>query len=359
MSGASAAYELAARGTVILLEAESSAGFHSTGRSAALYTRNYGGPAVRAMNIASEPFLASPPPGFCEAPLLSPRGALTVTGPDHVGELDALLAMSEPGQPIVPVDPAEACAMVPFLRPERVAGAVLEAGVADIDVASLHQGYLKGARARGALVLTGQPVEAMTREAGRWRVRTRTDAFEAAVVVDAAGAWADRIGALAGTGPIGLVPKRRTAIVIDAPEGLRTASLPAVDFAGADAYIKPDAGRLMASPGDATPTDPHDAWPDDMDVAVLADWIGRETRIEVRRIVHSWAGLRSFVADGVPVVGFDPVVPGFFWLAGQGGCGIMMAPSLAALTASLCASEPPASPEIAAATSPLRLGRAA
>jgi D-arginine dehydrogenase len=164
-------------------------------------------------------------------------------------------------------------------------------------------------------------------------VEAATGTHRAPVVVNAAGAWADGIGAMAGAAPIGLVAKRRTAIVIDGPPGLDTRALPCVDFAETDAYIKPEAGRLMASPGDAIPDLAQDVRPDEMDIAVLADWIGRETTIEVRRIAQSWAGLRSFVADEGPVVWADPDAPGFFWNAAQGGYGIMMAPTLARVAA--------------------------
>jgi len=335
IAGASAAYALAARGTVLLLEAEDSTGYHATGRSAALFTRNYGGAVVRRVNAASAAFFRAPPGGFCPTPLLTPRGCLTVAQGDAASDLDDLLAMSEPGEDIVPMDPEAACAMVPFLRPERVSYAVYEANVADIDVATLHLSYLKGARARGAQVMTKHAVTALAHAPAGWSVQTARDSFTATYVINAAGAWADQIGAMVGARPIGLIPKRRTAIVIDAPPGIDCSNLPALDFAGLDAYFKPEGGRLMASPGDATPTAPHDAWPDDMDVAVLADWIERETKLKVEKIRHSWAGLRSFVADEAPVVGFDPKVPHFFWLAGQGGFGIMMAPALATLTADL------------------------
>jgi D-arginine dehydrogenase len=336
ISGASAAYTLAEQGSVLLLEAEPAMGYHSTGRSAALFTRNYGGPVVRQINAASEPFFRTPPPGFCDAPLLTPRGALTVALPEHAATLDALLAMSEPGEEVCLIDPKDACEMVPFLRPERVSRAVYEANVTDIDVANLHLGYLKGAKARGAKTLAAQPVTGMSYQSGVWHIETQGDHFSAATIINAAGAWADKIGTMAGARSIGLVPKRRTAMIINGPDGLQCGAMPLVDFAGFGAYIKPEAGKLMASPGDATPTDPHDAWADDMDIAILADRIEQETTIEVTKIEHSWAGLRSFVADEAPVVGFDPEVSGFFWLAGQGGYGIMMAPALSVMTADLC-----------------------
>jgi D-arginine dehydrogenase len=337
IAGASAAFELSGHGTVLLLEAEETTGYHATGRSAALFTRNFGGPVVRQINAASAGFFQSPPVGFCETPLLTSRGCLTVAQSEHAAELDALLAMSEPGEEIIELDPKDACEMVPFLRPERVSRAVYEANVSDIDVATLHLSYLKGAKARGAIVVTKQTVKAIEKVANVWNVQTAGDRFLGAKVINAAGAWADQVGAMAGARSIGLTPKKRSAMIIKAPLNTDCAGVPAVDFAGSDAYLKPDAGMLMVSPGDATPTDPHDAWADDMDIAVLADWVEQETTIEVTKIEHSWAGLRSFVADEAPVVGFDPQVPDFFWLAAQGGYGIMMAPELAMLTADLCA----------------------
>jgi len=356
MAGASAAYALSAQGSVLVLEAEDVTGYHATGRSAALFTRNYGCTTVRAVNAASVAFYKSPPPGFCDTPLLMPRGCLTVASAALAGELDAVLALSTPDAEIVEVAPQEARAMVPFLRPDAVARAVYEAGVSDIDVATLHLSYLKAAKARGALVLTRQPVAALTRQGTCWRVDTAHDSFQAKTVINAAGAWADKVGRMAGAQPIGLVPMRRTAIIVAGPDGVDCGAMPAVDFAGTDAYLKPDAGKLMASPGDAVPVEPHDAWADDMDIAVLADWIMQQTTLEITRIEHSWAGLRSFVPDGAPVVGFDPVVPDFVWLAGQGGYGIMMAPALAALTADLCAgSKTPLTAQFAQALSPLRV----
>ena len=339
ISGASVGYELAARGSVLLLETESSAGHHSTGRSAALFTRNFGGEVVRRINATALPFFEAPPDDFTDTPLLAPRGALTVAAEGDEDWLDALLALSAPGAEIVTLTSSEALERVPFLRPERVAAAVWEAGVHDIDVARLHQAYLRGFARRGGTLARGAEVMALDREGRFWAASTRAEMHHAGVVVNAAGAWAGRIGAMAGAADIGLVPKRRTCILIDAPEGSDVGTLPVTEFAGSEVYVKPDGGRLMASPGDATPDVPHDVQPDEMDVAVLADWLQRETRLTIRRIAHKWAGLRSFVADDAPVVGFDPQARGFFWLAAQGGYGIMMAPALSRATAALCTGE--------------------
>ena len=335
ISGAAAAYELAAHGTVLLIEAETTPGYHSTGRSAALFTRNYGNGVVRRINQASHDFFLGPPAGFCEHPLLTPRGSLTIAGPGQEAGLDAILQLSAPGHEIEPVTAAKALRLAPVLRPERVAMAAHEPGVTDIDVAGLHQGYLRGLRQRGGQLLCGMRVEHLAQIAGGWQATAGEKVVTGRIIVNAAGAWAGHVGNMAGAASIGLVPKRRTAIVVDAPEGINVADMPAVDFIGSDAYLKPDAGRIMASPGDQTPSEPQDCQPDEFDVAVLADWLETETLVKVRRIGSSWAGLRSFVADESPVVGFDSKAGGFFWLAGQGGYGIMMAPALAQAAAGL------------------------
>ena len=319
ISGASAAHGLAASGSVVLLEAEAQPGHHATGRSAALFTPNYGPPVVRRVLALAHGFFHDPPDGLVERPLLSRRGAITVAAP---GEEDRL-------PPLPRLSPAQALRLAPLLRPERVAATVLDDGVDDIDAAALHQGYLAGLRARGGEVLTDHRVEAMAREGGAWRLEARRGTVRARVVVNAAGAWADQVGAVAGAAPIGLVPKRRTAILLDPPEGTDLRAMPLVDFAADAAYLKPEAGMLMASLGDATPCEPSDTQPEELDVALLAERVERETTLVIRRIPHRWAGLRSFVADGAPVVGFDARAPDFLWLAGQGGYGIMMAPTLA------------------------------
>lgn len=335
ISGASAAYELAAHGTVALLEAETTPGYHSTGRSAALFTRNYGSRIVRGINATSEIFFTNPPSGFCQTALLTSRGSLTVAPPGHESSLDALLDMSIEEAPINLLTADQTLNLAPLLRPERVGAAAFEPGVADIDVANLHQGYLRGLRQKGGELFVKHRIDAMEHGANGWRITAGKHVLRARQIINAAGAWADEIGALAAAAPIGLVPKRRTGIIVDIPQGIEISAMPAIDFSETDAYIKPEAGMLMASPGDQTPIDPQDARPDEMDIAILVDWLERETIVSVRRIAHSWAGLRSFVVDEDPVVGFDPEVADLFWLTAQGGYGIMMAPTLAKATASL------------------------
>lgn len=338
IAGASVAYELAEQSRVLIIEAEPQPGYHSTGRSAALFTRNYGNDLVRRINSLSEPFFYNPPAGLVDGPLLEPRGAMSIAAPDNEAELDHLISLSTGNDPIVALSMNETLSMVPFLREERIGRAVFEPGVKDIEVATLLQSYLKAYKQLNGQLVTDERVNSLMYKDSGWTVTTQRNTYRAKTIINAAGAWADEIGALAGATPIGLVAKRRTGIIVDATSGYDVGDLPCIDFVGNGAYIKPDSGKLMASPGDATPTQPQDVQPEEMDVAMLADWIQRETLIPIPRILNSWAGLRSFVADDSPVVGFDSSAPGFFWHAGQGGYGIMMAPALARAAASLCLS---------------------
>lgn len=335
ISGTAAAYELALHGSVLLVEAETAPGYHATGRSAALFTPHQGTQLVQAINRVSAAFFANPPDGFVDQPLLSPRGNLTIAEPGQEDRLQALLALSAPGREVHEINATAVLAMAPLLRPERIGAAVHEPGVADIDVDALHQGYLRGFKQRGGVLVSGQRITALRRTGELWTAQTPDSSFQARIIVNAAGAWADHVAVLAGSVPIGLVPRRRTAIIVDGPIRIDTRAMPAVDFTSTEAYFKPDGGRIMASLGDQDPVEAQDIRPDEWEIAVLADWLQNETLLTIRRIEHSWAGLRSFVADDSPVLGFDDVVPNFFWLAAQGGYGIMMAPALGRVVAEL------------------------
>jgi D-arginine dehydrogenase len=227
---------------------------------------------------------------------------------------------------------------VPVLRAGYLAGAFLEPHSMDVDVNGLHQGFLKGARGRGARIVTDAEVKAIEHRGG-WRVETAAGEFRATVLVDAAGAWADEIAVMAGLRPIGLQPRRRTAFNIPAPPEETIADWPLVDDVGAEFYFKPDAGQLLVSPADATPSPPMDAYPEDIDVAIGVERLERATTIEVDRVSRSWAGLRTFAGDGSPVVGADDEAPDFFWLAGQGGYGIKTASALSRVCAALVAGD--------------------
>ena len=335
IAGASAAFELSKQGRVVLLEREDQPGYHTTGRSAALFTEAYGNATIRALTRASRAFLEHPPDGFAAAPLLAPRGALTIAAADrHAAFAAALRELSERDDTIREIDLEHAARLFPPLNRAVVRYAHLEPTAMDMDVHAIHQGYLKGARARGGVLVTGARIE--TIEPG-WQVRARDATYRAPVVVNAAGAWADEVGRLAGAAPIGLVPKRRTVLLFDPPRGIESAAWPMVIDVDETCYMKPDAGRLLASPADETPSPPTDAQPEEEDIAHAIDRLERFTTLKVARVTHKWAGLRSFVADKTLVAGVAPGAPGFFWAAGQGGYGIQTSPAMGRIVAALVA----------------------
>jgi len=336
IAGASAAYELSVHGSVIVLEREDQPGYHSTGRSAAVFTEAYGNASIRGLTVSSRAFFEAPPGGFCDTPILSPRGVVFIGREDQQASLEAIY---EETRGLVPdarrIDAAEVLHRVPFLRPDYVGAGVLEPDAMDIDVNALHQGYLRGLRSRGGKIVTDADVTGLTRTTEGWSIETRAGTFAAPVVINAAGAWCDVIGQMAGCRPLGLVPKRRTAFIFDAPDGVQVDDCALVVDADEKFYFKPDSGRLLGSPADETPVEPCDVQPEELDIAVAADRIMKATSVDIRHIRNKWAGLRSFVADKTLVAGFDPVQDGFFWLAGQGGYGIQTSPAMATLSAAL------------------------
>ena len=340
MAGASVAAELASSRRVILLEAEDQPGMHATGRSAAMFFESYGNATVRALTRASREFLERPPTGFAAAPLLSPRGAMFVADAPRLFLLEAMLEADPVTCDFRPLDVAEARAQCPLLSEDWVAGGLLDESGHDMDVAAIHLGYLKQGRHAGMQLVTGAGDTRIARVGNVWQVQTRVGMFAAPVLVNAAGAWADVVAKQAGVRPIGLQPLRRTAVLIAAPAGYDIARWPMVIDVEDEFYFKPDAGKLLLSPANEDPMPPCDAFPDDIDVAIAVDRFENATGTRVDRVGHSWAGLRSFVADRSPVAGFDAEAPGFFWLAGQGGYGIQMAPALARAAAALVTGGP-------------------
>lgn len=336
MAGAAAAAHLAAGRRVVLLERESQPGYHSTGRSAALFTETYGNRAIRVLTGAGRAFYENWADGFTEHPILKPRGALMFAMPGQEAPLDEAWADLSALDPRVRrLDSVETRAMVPVLRPDHVIGAVYEPDAMDIDVHELHQGYLRLLRRRGGRIVTNAEVRGIARDGHAWTAATTAGDFAAPVVVNAGGAWADVVGALAGLPPVGLVPKRRTALTIAPPAAIDTSAWPMTLDVAETFYFKPDAGRLLVSPADETPIEPCDVQPDELDVAIAIDRLMRATTIDVTRVERKWAGLRSFVADKTTVCGFDPLTDGFFWLAGQGGYGIQTAEAMARSAVSL------------------------
>ena len=342
IAGASVGHWLAGRGSVVLLERESQPGYHTTGRSAALFLESYGTPQVRALTSASRAFLDHPPAGFTDVPLLGPRGAMLI-GTEAQRELvdahwDVVRALMPHARRL---DGAELRALVPVLRPVITDG-VLEPDAADIDVHALHQGYLRAVKRSGGRVVNDAEVVSLARTGGAWQARTRDGAtWQAPVVVNAAGAWCDVVARLAGVPPIGLVPKRRSAFVFAPPAGMDGSRWPT--FAAVDEtwYVKPETNNtLIGSPANEDPAEPHDVQPEELDIAIGIDRIQAMTTLEIRRPSRTWAGLRSFVADGDLVGGFDPAAEGFFWLAAQGGYGIQTSAAMGEACAALAAGEP-------------------
>ena len=342
IAGASMGWELAGQRRVLLLERESQPGYHTTGRSAALYSATYGTANIRALTRASRAFYDAPPPEFGTSPILTPRGVVYLAGPDQLDLLDAAYAE------ILPLNPGvrrltrdELLAELPCLRPEAVAAGMSEPGAADIDVHALHQGYLRGLRQRGGAIRCNAEVTGLQRLDDGWRVTLAGgEAITAGAVVNAAGAWADVVAALAGVPPIGLEPRRRTAFTFPVPAGMDASGWPAVIGIDESYYFKPDAGQLLGSPANADPVAPHDVVPEELDVALGIHRIEQVTSFQIRRPSHSWAGLRSFVADGDLVIGWDNHVPRFFWLAAQGGYGIQSAAGAALLARQFALDEP-------------------
>ncbi len=340
MAGASAAWALAERHRVVLVEMETQPGHHATGRSASVLSETVGHPVVCALAAASRPFLTAPPDGFAEHPLLLPRGLLWV-GTDH--ERVALDELAESAQAVAPsvrrLDAAGVLSLVPRLRPAwSSAGGVHEPDAMAIDVAALLHGFLRGLRARGGELVVSAELAGARPSGGRWEVRAGGRSFGCDVLVDAAGAWGDVVAARAGVRPLGLAPRRRTAALVPAPDEVRTWPM-VMDVAGRF-YCEPESGGLLVSPADETPSDPCDARPEELDVALALERVGEATTIAPRSVRRAWTGLRTFSPDRAPVAGQDADAPGFFWLVGQGGAGIKTAPVLAQVIAALVLGDP-------------------
>ena len=362
IAGASLAARLAAHRSVVLLERESQPGYHSTGRSAAMFMESYGPAGVRALTRASRQFYQLPPDGFTDVPLLAPRGALYLA---QTGEQDLLhklrLELKDSCPELRQLDGAQVLDAVPCLRPESSWGGLLDPMAMDIDVHALHQGFLRQMRRHGGVLRTNAEVLAAHRAQGIWQLELAGAAkVQAQVVVNAAGAWADQIGGLFGARTIGLVPHRRSAFTFRPPADVDTAAWPVVTSLNNTWYFKPDAGVLLGSPANADAMLPHDVVPEEIDIATAIHHIEAATTMQIRRPLRTWAGLRSFVPDGELVIGWDSHCEGFFWLAAQGGYGIQSAPGASDLAASLVLQTPLPEPMRQhgvdpAAMSPLRL----
>jgi D-arginine dehydrogenase len=342
IAGTSVGYWLSQHESVLILEREAHPGYHTTGRSAAMFIETYGPPLVRALTVGSRPFYEAPPTGFTEYPILTARGMLMIATKEYQSHLDEAYTVAQHvGSKVERLSPAEAQERVPVLRADRLAGATYEADPTDIDVHALHQGFLKGIRQHGGTLVVSADARALTRRDNIWRIDTSSGTFEAATVVNAAGAWCDEIAKLVGAPPVGLVPKRRSAFIFAPPEHAKSVnSWPVVIGADESFYFKPEAGMLLGSPANVDPMVPHDVRPEEIDIATGIARIEEATTMTIRRPARIWAGLRSFVPDGELVGGFDAAVPGFFWVAGQGGYGIQTAAGMGQACSAILLGQP-------------------
>jgi D-arginine dehydrogenase len=335
MAGASIAAELSASARVLLIEMEDQPGRHTTGRSAAMFFESYGNPVVRALTRASRTFLLQPPADISAIALMHPRDALIVATEESLPRLDAMEQAMRAEACLRRVPATQALARCPILHPDRIVAALADDSGHDIDVAGLHQGWLRRFRQRGGVLVLDAGPATLARDGAGWSVRARQGAWHAPVVVNATGAWADDVAAQAGAPRIGLQPKRRTAVMLPAPDGHDIRDWPLVSDVDETCYFKPDAGQLLLSPANEDDSPACDAAPEELEIALAAHRFEEMTTVPVRRITHRWAGLRTFAPDRSPVVGFDPAAEGLFWFAGQGGYGIQMAPAMARVGAAL------------------------
>lgn len=343
IAGASLAYRLPADWRVLVLEQEAQPGYHSTGRSAAMFIETYGTPAIRALTVASHEFFAQPPPGFTDHPILTRRGVLYIATAEQLDLLDsAYRDYRAQGLDVERLSPQQALAMVPCLRADCLAGALLDRAGKDMDVHALHQGFLRAMQHQGVELMLNARVDSARWDGQTWQVAIegQDSPVRGRMLVNAAGAWADHIAWRCGVRPLGIQPKRRSGFLFNPPENVDHTTWPAVMDIGEGFYFKPDAGMLMGSPANADPVEAHDVVAEELDVATGIYHIEERTTLQIRRPSHTWAGLRSFAPDGEMVIGHDPLCPSFFWLAGQGGYGIQTAAGVSLLAASLLLEQP-------------------
>jgi len=328
IAGMSAAAELAADASVTVLDMEAQPGYHASGRSAAYFAAAYGKKIIRDFTGCCESFLLEPPDGFTDVQLLRPRDCMFFGREDQA---EKLLAMQEDNPRLQFLDADAVRKRVPILSRDYLYGAMRERKGGDLDVDALLQGFLHLFRRRGGKYLFNHQAGSLERTGGVWMVTAGLQQFQAPIIVNAAGAWVERIASMAGLESLGIEPLRRTALTIDPPDGTDIKNWPEMVDADEDFYFKPDAGQIMISPADETPSEPCDAQPEDLDIAMGVHRFEQATGLDIQRVNHSWAGLRTFAPDRVFVAGFDPRTEGFFWLSGQGGYGVQSSPAMARL----------------------------
>lgn len=328
IAGISAAAELAADAGVVVFDMEQQPGYHASGRSAAYFATSYGPRIVQEITGSCEAFLLHPPDGFTETALLIPRDTVFFARKEQA---ESLAAMHAANPQLEFVDEQTIRERVPVFTPGYLYGGLRDGKGGDLDVDALLQGYVRLLRNRGGRLFTNHEVTNIGRAGGGWVVTAGGQQFSAPVVVNAAGGWVEEMATLAGLDSLGVKPFRRTALTIDPPAGVDVSGWPEMVDVDEEFYFKPDAGLIMISPADETPTPPVDARPEEFDIAMGVHRFEQATGLDIRQVRASWAGLRTFAPDRLFVTGFDPRAEGFFWLAGQGGYGVQSAAAIAKL----------------------------
>ncbi|MBQ0957947.1 FAD-binding oxidoreductase [Ideonella sp. 4Y11] len=334
IAGVAVGAELARHSRVLLLERETSMAYHTTGRSAAISMESYGNALIRQLTCASRPFYEQPPAEWTSQALKAPRGALIVGDAEHWGQLQARYQAVRAQVPSAQwLDRAAMTELVPFLDPRWVAG-IHEPSAFDLDVHAIHTAFLRGLRQRGGMVRTGAGIVAAQWQGSGWCITLDNgERVHAGRIVNAGGAWADELARRSGVAPLGIRPLLRTVVVVDPQQDV--SRCPYIGTVDEQVFIKPDVGRLLVSPCDETPSEPCDALPDELGVAITMDRLERATTLRPRRVLNRWAGLRVFAPDRSPVIGPDAQRPEFIWCAALGGYGIQTAPAMARLCAAL------------------------
>lgn len=336
IAGASAAYELSKVGKVIVIETESQPGYHTTGRSAALFMEFYGGKKLQPLTRSSKEFFAKPPAGFTDVPLWHKRGSMLIGLPEQIDTLKSEYENLKPySSDMEMLGALETEKRISILKKGKFIGSIYDPNAMDLDVDALHQGYLRSAKKQGAEIYTDAELLDLHRDHKQWLAETKIGSIAAGTIINAAGAWGDQVARKAGVKPVGLIPKRRTIVLVDSGDSEIDPAMPTVFDIEENFYFRPESGKLLISPADETPVVPHDVQPEDIDVATAAWKLSEYTSIDPKHIESKWAGLRTFAPDGGPVIGFDPLMPDFFWCVGQGGYGIQTAPAWARLSAAL------------------------
>lgn len=354
IAGIGAAAMISGYASVVVLEAEPQCGYHATGRSAAIFIPSYGGHEVSQLTAASESYLSSGNEHSNGQSFFKERGLLSIAG---AGEEDVMTSYLAENSSPEEISVDEAIELVPILNPKPILRAAIERSARDIDTDLLLQSWIKLSRSNGSEIKTGQAVLSIQKVAAGWFVETKNEKYQAPIVINAAGPWADGIASLAGVKAAGLQPCRRSAALISLPDSYNLNQWPLFGSVAVTWYAKPMGGKLMLSPGDEEPVEPHDAFAEDMTILEGIDRYERAVTVPVERVEHTWAGLRTLAKDKVPVMGRDPEIEGFFWLAGQGGCGFQTAPALSRLVSKLVLDQhlSPAEQTLITALSPARL----